>query len=216
MGKLALPIAGAAGLALLTGGASLPASLATEGGAGAAAGAAGLGEGALAAGTTDALAAQGAAGLLGSAGAEAAGYGSLLGAGGLPEVAAVADQATPAMTAEVNGQPMTAFGDSGQYWGQSITDGTGMTPNAYTGGYDSLGGMDRVGQRVGSLFDGNNNTNLSKIFKFNQNGQQPQQARPAVGGGARPMQSQPSEPMRSPYDTPMTEEEMYRKMYGGY
>lgn len=234
MGKNLLPMAAIAAATIMSGGTATPALAgAASAGAGAAAGgaaAAGAGaaatEGALAGagalGATDALAAQGAAGLLGSAGAEAAGMGGggLL-AGGMSPIAESAGADIAPMTQEVNGATQTGFQglDGQQYFGNSITDGTGMTPNSYTGGYDSMNGVERMGQRVSGLLDGEGggNNNLGRMLKATQqNQQQPQQARPAGGGAPRPVQSQPTEPMRSPYDVPMTQEEMYRKMYGGY
>lgn len=106
------------------------------------------------------------------AGAGTAAGGGLLGggmfgaapqiAGALPAIAPVEEAAIPALTAaDGAGGTMTAFGPSGEYWGKAITDtgagSMGLTPNAYTGGFDSLNGIQRIGQRIGGAMDGMSN-----------------------------------------------------------
>lgn len=218
MGKNLMPLLAAGGLAALTMGGATPAIAAAEGGA--TAGGAAAGAGAL--GASDALAAQGAAGLLGSAGAEAAGYGSgSLLAGGMSPIAAVEGAEVAPMTAEIDGATQTGFQglDGTQYWGNSITDGTGMTANSYTGGYDSLNGLERMGQRVQGAFEGGGSHGVGNIRQLIGSQQQPQQQRPMSGGAPRrPMQMQQDTPTVNPYGLLMDanqQEEVKRRM-GGY
>lgn len=192
-GDMLLPIA-ALGATALTAGAAAPALAGAASGAAAGAGAstvAGLGAGH--------LATQGATGLLGAAGANAAGYGA--GAaqfGGL--LGGAADSAIPTLTADTAEGTMTSFGPNSEYFGKSITDGTGMTANAYTGGYDSLNGLERLGQRASGFMD---DGGLGKINKFRQafGGQQQQPEGRATGSAPRQVakaqmqDSAPSQPM---------------------
>lgn len=128
---------------------------------GALAGTAAAEAGATAAGAGDALATQGATGLLGAGGAEAAGYGG---------TSALADAATALPEYAQYGNP------ADNLWGQTIAN-DGMTANAYTGGYDSMGTMGRLGQRVsGFVGDNMNNMGIAKQGMGLLNGQQqPQQ-----------------------------------------
>lgn len=151
-------------------------------GAGAAGGTAAMGAGL----AGDALAAQGAAGLLGSAGAAAAGYGApvALGGGALG-VGAAGNTGIDAATA--------SFGPNGEYTGNTIA--SELSANPYTGGYDSLNGLERAGQRIGGFFDDGGLDKLGK-FKGLFGGQEQPQEQPrdkvisggAVQGGQEPSQ----------------------------
>lgn len=109
----------------------------------------------------DAMTAQGASGLLGASGAEAAGYGG---------TSALAGETAAALP------EYAAYGPNNEFWGQTIAN-DGMTANAYTGGYDSMGTMGRLGQRVsGFVGDNMNNMGIAKQGMGLLNGQQqPQQ-----------------------------------------
>lgn len=223
MGKNLMPVLGGlgiAGLAAMTGGASLPGTLAAAEGAGAA-GAVGLGGAGLAG---DALAAQGAAGLLGGAGAEAAGYGGASLLGGASGIAGgeIGSNGIVGLDEAMNASTQNALGAGRGFMGDGVSIGNtieadGLTANSFTGGYDKLNGMERFGQRLQGMMDGGGSNNLSKAFKFMKNGQQqPQQQQGGGGGGApRPMMQQQSQPTRSPYDpVPQYDEEQLRRLYG--
>ena len=108
----------------------------------------------------DAMTAQGASGLLGASGAEAAGYGG---------TSALAGETAAALP------EYAAYGPNNEFWGQTIAN-DGMTANAYTGGYDSMGTMGRLGQRVsGFVGDNMNNMGIAKQGMGLLNGQQAQQ-----------------------------------------
>lgn len=185
MGKSLLPLIAGVGLAAATGGLGAPAALGAAGGTGAAgAGAAGLGL------AGDALAAQGAAGLLGGAGAAAAGYGApaalgLGAAGGAGASAGLSDAAT------------ASFGPNGEYTGNTIA--SELSANPYTGGYDSLNGIGRIGQRVSGFLDEGGTDALGK-FKNAFGGQQEQPQQPQnreISG--QPVQSQPQQQGQAPF-----------------
>lgn len=189
MGKSLLPVLAGAGLIAATGGLGAPAALGAAGGAGAAgAGAAGAGLGL----AGDALAAQGAAGLLGSAGAAAAGYGAPvtagLGAAGGTGAGAIAGDAA----SEVASSPVGLFGPDNEYVGKTIA--SELSPNAYTGGYDSLNGMERIGQRVSGFLDEGGLNDIGKLKNaFGGQQEQPQEAQNReVSGGA--VAQQPEQP----------------------
>lgn len=168
MGKNLLPMLAGVGLAAATGGLSAGASSAL--GAAGGTGAAGAG----------ALGAQGATGLLGSAGASAAGYGA--GTAGLGAGAGASAGLGDAATA--------TFGPNNEFTGQTIA--SELTANPYTGGFDSLSGLERVGQRVSGFLDDGGLDTLGK-FKgaFNGQQEQPQQAQNTeVSGGAVAQQPQ--------------------------
>jgi hypothetical protein len=167
MSKDLLPMIAGIGLAGATGGLAAPA-LGAAGGAGAAGAGAGAGLGL----AGDALAAQGAAGLLGSAGAAAAGYGAPVAAG----IGAAGGTGAVGGTAP--------FGNNGEFVGNTIE--SELSANPYTGGFDNLNGIERIGQRVGGLLD---DGGLDKLGKFkNAFGGQQEQAQQAqnteVSGGA--------------------------------
>ena len=178
MGKSLLPalIGGAAILG--SGGLATPAV-----GAGAAGGTAAMGAGAAAG---NALAAQGAAGLLGSAGAAAAGYGAPAALGGSIGVGAAGNAVPEAATA--------SFGPNGEFTGNTIA--SELSANPYTGGYDSLNGLERLGQRVGGFFDDGGFDKVNKFKGLFGGQEQPQQQQPqdkvisggAVQGGQEPSQ----------------------------
>lgn len=177
MGKSLLPalIGGAAILG--SGGLATPAV-----GAGASGGTAAMGAGL----AGDALAAQGAAGLLGSAGAAAAGYGAPAALGGSIGVGAAGNAVPEAATA--------SFGPNGEFTGNTIA--SELSANPYTGGYDSLNGLERVGQRVGGFFDEGGFDKVNKFKGLFGGQEQPQQQQPqdkvisggAVQGGEEPSQ----------------------------
>ena len=160
MGKDLLPILAGVGLAAATGGAAAPAIGAAGGtGAAGAGAAAGLGAG-------NALAAQGAAGLLGGAGATAAGYGA--------PMALSASGGAGAMSGLDNAATAT-FGPNNEFTGQTIA--SELTANPYTGGFDSLSGIDRVGQRISGFLDDGGMDTLGKVKNaFGRQQEQPQQA----------------------------------------
>jgi hypothetical protein len=73
---------------------------------------------------------------------------------------------------------MASFGPNGEYVGADIT-ADGLTHNAFTGGYDGMGMIGRVGQRLGSAFDGmsmGDQLGLANKGLNMMNPQQPQQA----------------------------------------
>lgn len=183
MGKSLLPILAGVGLAAATGGLGAGAVGAAGGTGAAGAGAAGgLGL------AGDALAAQGAAGLLGSAGATAAGYGmpTAMGAGAVGGVGASGIEPATA-----------AFGPNGEYSGSTIA--SELSPNSYTGGYDSLNGLERIGQRVGGLLDNGGMDSLGKLKgAFGGQQQQPQEPQNREITG-QPVQSQPEQQGQVPY-----------------
>ena len=163
-----LPIAGLGAAALLMqpelAGASLAGDTAAEGAAGGLLGSTG----------TDMAANAAAEGL----GGGAFGSADMLAQNALGTGLAATDAASaaPLTKLEADGTTSTAFGPNGEYFGKSITDGTGMTANSYTGGYDSLNGAQRLGQRAQGLLD-NSSLHMPSMQ------QQPQQARrPAMGG----------------------------------
>jgi hypothetical protein len=156
MGKNLLPMLAGVGLAAATGGLSAGAS----GALGAAGGTGAAGAGALGAG--NALAAQGAAGLLGGAGATAAGYGAPMALGASGGASAMGG---------LNDSAMATFGPNNEYTGQTIA--SELTANPYTGGFDNLSGIDRIGQRVSGFLDDGGTDTLSK-FKNAFGGQQEQ------------------------------------------
>lgn len=184
MGKSLLPLIAGVGLAAATGGlgAGAVGAAGGTGAAGAGAGAGGLGL------AGDALAAQGAAGLLGGAGAAAAGYGmpTAMGAGALGGVGASGIE------------PATAsFGPNGEFTGNTIA--SELSPNSYTGGYDSLNGLERIGQRVGGLLDNGGMDKLGKLKNaFGGQQEHPQQAQNREITG-QPVQAQPEQQGQVPY-----------------
>lgn len=210
MGKDLLPIIAGVGLAAATGGLGAGASgaLGAAGGTGAAgAGAAG------ALGAGNALAAQGAAGLLGGAGATAAGYGAGAGAAGLS-----ASGGAGAMGGLDNAATAT-FGPNNEFTGQTIA--SELTANPYTGGFDSLNGLERAGQRISGFLDDGGMDTLGK-FKNALGGQQeqPQQAQNTeVSGGAVAQQEpQPQGQMPNVYGQPaiqLTDEQKRRLLAQG-
>lgn len=173
MSKDLLPILAGVGLAGATGGLSgLGAA-----GVGAEGGAAALGAGM----AGDALAAQGAAGLLGSAGAAAAGYAApAMGVGASGIASGISNGGT------------AAFGNNGEFVGNTIE--SELTANPYTGGFDSLNGFERMGQRVGGLMDDGSFNKLGDIKRMigGQQQQQPQDQNREISGGAVQGMSQPS------------------------
>lgn len=97
-----------------------------------------------AAGTASgALGAQGAAGLLGSAGATAAGYGA------------------PAMASGLASAGTAAFGANGEFMGKTIE--SELSKNMFTGGYDNLNPLQRIGQSVEGFMSGDNGSKLAKL-----------------------------------------------------
>lgn len=207
MGKELLPMLAGVGLAAATGGIGAPSALGAAGGTGAA-GAGALGAGA-SLGAGNALAAQGAAGLLGGAGATAAGYGApmALGASGGAGAMGGLDNAATA-----------TFGPNNEFTGQTIA--SELTANPYTGGFDSLNGIERVGQRIGGFLDDGGMDTLGK-FKNALGGQQeqPQQAQNTeVSGGAVAQQEQPQGQMPNVYGQPaiqLTDEQKRRLLAQG-
>lgn len=177
MGKSLLPALLGGAAILGSGGLAAPAV-----GAGAAGGTAAMGAGAAAG---NALAAQGAAGLLGSAGAAAAGYGAPAAIGSAMGVGAAGNTGIDAATA--------SFGPNGEFTGNTIA--SELSANPYTGGYDSLNGLERMGQRVGGFFDDGGFDKVNK-FKGLFGGQDQPQQQPqdkvisggAVQGGQEPSQ----------------------------
>jgi hypothetical protein len=192
MGKSLLPMLAGVGLAAATGGLSAAPTLGAAGGAGAAGagaagaglagGAAGAGLGAGGAGlglAGDALAAQGAAGLLGSAGAAAAGYGAPVAAG----IGAAGGTGAVGGTAP--------FGNNGEFVGNTIE--SELSANPYTGGFDNLNGIERIGQRIGGLLDDGGLDKLGKFKNaFGGQQEQPQEAqnREVSGGAVAPQEQQ--------------------------
>ena len=178
MGKSLLPALLGGAAILGSGGLATPAV-----GAGAAGGTAAMGAGAAAG---NALAAQGAAGLLGSAGAAAAGYGAPAAIGSAMGVGAAGNTGIDAATA--------SFGPNGEFTGNTIA--SELSANPYTGGYDSLNGLERVGQRVGGFFDEGGFDKVNKFKGLFGGQEQPQQQQPqdkvisggAVQGGQEPSQ----------------------------
>jgi hypothetical protein len=206
MGKELLPMLAGVGLAAATGGVGAPSALGAAGGTGAAgAGAAG------ALGAGNALAAQGAAGLLGSAGAAAAGYGAPMAAG------LGASGGAGAMGGLDNAATAT-FGPNNEFTGQTIA--SELTANPYTGGFDNLGGLDRIGQRVSGFLDDGGMDTLGK-FKNALGGQQeqPQQAQNTeVSGGSVAQQPQEQGAMPFVYGQPqiqLTDEQKRRLLAQG-
>ncbi len=181
MGKNLLPMLAGVGLAAATGGigAGATGALGAAGGTGAA------GAGALGAG--NALAAQGAAGLLGGAGASAAGYGA--GAGALG--------ATGGASAGLGDAATATFGPNNEFTGQTIA--SELTANPYTGGFDSLSGLERVGQRVSGFLDDGGLDTLGKFKNaFGGQQEQPQQAQNTEVSGA-PVAQQTQEQGAMPF-----------------
>jgi hypothetical protein len=163
MGKSLLPMLAGVGLAAATGGLSAGAS----GALGAAGGTGAAGAGALGAG--NALAAQGAAGLLGGAGATAAGYGAPMVAGLGAAGGAGATMVDPATLSSQWGDNIGTL--------QNTIESSGMTANPYTGGFDNLSGIDRIGQRVSGFLDDGGMDTLGKFKNaFGGQQEQPQQA----------------------------------------
>ena len=180
MGKSLLPLLAGVGLAGVTGGLAAPA-------VGAAGGEAAMGAGLGLAG--DALAAQGAAGLLGSAGAAAAGYGApaALGIGAAGGTGAVGG---------LNDSAIASFGPNGEYSGNTIA--SELSANPYTGGYDNLNRLERIGQRVGGFLDDGGLDTLGKLKgAFNSPQQQPQAQDREISG--QPVQSQPEQQGSVPF-----------------
>lgn len=165
-----MPLLAGVGLAGATGGLAAPAL-------GAAGGEAAMGAGLGLAG--DALAAQGAAGLLGSAGAAAAGYGApaAIGLGAAGGTGAMGGTAP--------------FGNNGEFVGNTIE--SELSANPYTGGFDNLNGLERMGQRVSGFLDEGGMDTLGK-FKgaFNSPQQQPQEPQNREISG-QPVQAQPEQ-----------------------
>lgn len=137
----------------------------------------------------DALAAQGAAGLLGSAGAEAAGYAmpSLLGNAALPTIAADGLGATgiaglDEMMAKSTADALAGSGKGLMGDGVSIGNtigADGLTANSFTGGYDALNGLDRLGQRIGGFVNDGNMMDVAKTgYQLSGQGQQQPQVAP--------------------------------------
>jgi hypothetical protein len=139
---------------------------------------------ALGAGGVDAMTAQGATGLLGASGAEAAGYGSAA------SNAALAGNAAASTLPEY-----AAYGPNNEFWGQTIAN-DGMTANAYTGGYDSMGTMGRLGQQVSGFVGDTNNMGIAKqgmgLLNGQQQPQQPQNINKQTN--VMPRQQAPSSP----------------------
>jgi hypothetical protein len=202
MGKDLLPMLAGVGLAAATGGIGAGAS----GALGAAGGTGAAGAGALGAG--NALAAQGAAGLLGGAGATAAGYGAGAGLG--------ASGGASAMGGLDNAATAT-FGPNNEFTGQTIA--SELTANPYTGGFDNLGGLDRIGQRVSGFLDDGGMDTLGKFKNaFGGQQEQPQAQNTEVSGGAVPPQTQePQGQMPNVYGQPqivLNDEQKRRLMQG--
>lgn len=135
---------------------------------------------ALGAGGVDAMTAQGASGLLGASGAEAAGYGG---------TSALAGETAAALP------EYAAYGPNNEFWGQTIAN-DGMTANAYTGGYDGMGTMGRLGQRVSGFVGDTNNMGIAKqgmgLLTGQQQPQQPQNINKQTN--VMPRQQSPSSP----------------------
>jgi hypothetical protein len=155
----------------------------------------------------DALAAQGAAGLLGGAGAAAAGYGA---------PAAIGLGASGGIGAS-GVEPATAtFGPNNEYTGNTIA--SELSPNSYTGGYDNLNGLERIGQRVGGLLDDGGMDTLGKFKNaFGGQQEQPQQAqnKEISGGAVAPQEPQAQGQMPYVYGQPGVQltDEQKRRLY---
>lgn len=196
MGSI-LPLAAGVGLASITGGASAPLT-----GAGALGG-----EAAMAGATANTLGAG--AGLLSGAGtAPSLGIGASGIAGG-----------AGAIGGDVASSPVGLFGPNNEYVGQTI--GSELTPNAYTGGYDSLNGLERIGQRVGGFMDDGGFDKLGKMksmFGGQQQPQQPQAQNKEISGGAVQQPQQEPQPMTQVYGQPqiqLTDEQRRMMMARG-
>jgi hypothetical protein len=101
--------------------------------------------------TADAAASGATAASIGSGGnAALANYGLLNAA---PEAANVASAAST----------LAPYGPNGEYLGQTI-EASGLTPNAYTGGYDALNGVQRFGQQFGDVLSQANSGGLNKVL----------------------------------------------------
>lgn len=205
MGKSLLPMLAGVGLAAATGGLSTGATSAL----GAAGGTGAAGAGALGAG--NALAAQGAAGLLGGAGATAAGYGA-------PMAAGLGASGGAGAMGGLNDSAMATFGPNNEYTGQTIA--SELTANPYTGGFDNLSGLDRIGQRVSGFLDDGGMDTLGKFKNaFGGQQEQPQQAQNTeISAPVAPQEPQAQGQMPNVYGQPaiqFTDEQKRRLMQQG-
>lgn len=92
-------------------------------------------------------------------------------------------------------ETMKLFGPNSEFVGQGI-EGAGLTPNSYTGGFDGMNGLQRVGQRItGTLDQMGGNMNPMRMMNMGQPQQQPASRPPAM---QRP-QSQPETQVSVPY-----------------
>lgn len=184
-----------------------------------------------AAGGTGAAGAGAAAGLLGStAAANAAGYGAGaalggagtgLGVGAAGDIGATGimglDNAMALNTSDVLGAGQGFMGD-GLSIGKTI--GSDLVANPYTGGFDSLNGIERVGQRIGGFLDDGGMDTLGKVKgAFGGQQEQPQEAQNTeVSGGAVAQQEQPQGQMPNVYGQPaiqLTDEQKRRFLAQG-
>jgi hypothetical protein len=216
------PIALGVGAMALTGGAAAPALAGYGGTAAAGAGAAG------AAGATGAGMGAASAGTALGAGEAAASTGGLLSGGAFGSADMLAQAVPGAGLLGQSAGAATGAGNMAQMADGSFgatLESTGMTPNSYTGGYDSLNAFQRGGQRLTGMLDQMQGNPSNMLRMFNQPQQQQQMGRsPSI---QRP-QSQPQTEAQNPYGQTisgglepdnMTDEQRMRmalqmKMYG--
>ena len=79
----------------------------------------------------------------------------------------------------------------------STIEAAGLSPNSYTGGYDALNPLQRIGQRVGGFMDGHGTDALRMVNQMSQRPRAQQAAAQAAPPSRRPQQEeqQPSQPL---------------------